>query len=177
MLLKINALNKTYKNGVKALNNINLDITDGMFGLLGPNGAGKSTMMRTIATLQEPDAGSIHFNDINVLEDNFGLRKVLGYLPQEFGVYPKVSAYKLLDYFASLKGVSGKKDRKKIKHRSTEQTAYSNCNVGVKPVVSFNGSCCKWRKYKLNCSKQCDSNVFPKHKLGFLTISQISCIT
>jgi len=114
MLLRINDLNKTYKNGVKALNNINLDISAGMFGLLGPNGAGKSTMMRTIATLQEPDSGSIQFNDIRVLEDTFALRKVLGYLPQEFGVYPKVTAYKLLDYFASLKGVAGKKDRKKL---------------------------------------------------------------
>lgn len=114
MLLKINQLNKTYKNGVKALNDINLDIKAGMFGLLGPNGAGKSTMMRTIATLQDPDSGSIQFNDIDVLNDVFALRRVLGYLPQEFGVYPNVSAYKLLDYFASLKGVSGSKDRKKI---------------------------------------------------------------
>ncbi len=114
MKLTIDSLNKTYKNGVKALNNINLEIGAGMFGLLGPNGAGKSSMMRTIATLQEPDSGSIQFNDIDVLNDNFGLRKILGYLPQEFGVYPKVSARKLLDYFASLKGVSGKKDRNKI---------------------------------------------------------------
>ncbi len=114
MLLTIKDLNKTYKNGVKALNNINLDVKAGMFGLLGPNGAGKSTMMRTIATLQEPDSGAIHFNDINILEDNFALRKILGYLPQEFGVYPKVSAYKLLDYFACLKGVSSKKDRSKL---------------------------------------------------------------
>jgi len=114
MLLKIQDLNKTYKNGVKALNEINLDIQGGMFGLLGPNGAGKSTMMRTIATLQEPDNGSIHFNDIDVLNDPFALRKQLGYLPQEFGVYPKVSAYKLLDYFASLKGISGSLDRKKL---------------------------------------------------------------
>jgi len=114
MLLKINNLNKTYKNGVKALNDINLEIKDGMFGLLGPNGAGKSTMMRTIATLQEPDSGSIYLNEIDILADNFALRRQLGYLPQEFGVYPKVSAYKLLDYFASLKGVSGKKDRSKL---------------------------------------------------------------
>lgn len=114
MLLKIQDLNKTYKNGVKALNEINLDIQGGMFGLLGPNGAGKSSMMRTIATLQEPDTGSIHFNDIDVLKDPFALRKVLGYLPQEFGVYPKVSAYKLLDYFASLKGVTGSKERSKL---------------------------------------------------------------
>ncbi len=114
MKLTISDLNKTYKNGVKALNNINLEMGAGMFGLLGPNGAGKSSMMRTIATLQDPDSGSIQFNEIDVLNDNFGLRRVLGYLPQEFGVYPKVSAYVLLDYFASLKGVSGKKDRKKL---------------------------------------------------------------
>lgn len=114
MILEIKQLNKTYKNGVKALNDINLDIKAGMFGLLGPNGAGKSTMMRTIATLQDPDSGSIQFNDIDVLNDNFALRRLLGYLPQEFGVYPNVSAYKLLDYFASLKGVSGHKDRKKL---------------------------------------------------------------
>ncbi|MEE9374274.1 MAG: ABC transporter ATP-binding protein [Saprospiraceae bacterium] len=114
MLLSILNLNKTYKNGVKALNNINLEINTGMFGLLGPNGAGKSTMMRTIATLQDPDSGSIHLDDIDVLNDNQALRRVLGYLPQEFGVYPGVSATELLHYFASLKGISSKKDRKKI---------------------------------------------------------------
>lgn len=126
MLLEINQLNKTYKNGVKALNDINLDIKEGMFGLLGPNGAGKSTMMRTIATLQDPDSGSIQINDIDVLNDNFALRRILGYLPQEFGVYPKVSAYKLLDYFASLKGVSGSKDRKKIVDYVLEITNLTN---------------------------------------------------
>ena len=114
MLLSIKNLNKTYKNGVKALNDINLDIQTGMFGLLGPNGAGKSTMMRTIATLQDPDSGSIFLNDIDVLNDNQSLRKVLGYLPQEFGVYPGVSALELLHYFASLKGISSKSDRNKI---------------------------------------------------------------
>lgn len=114
MLLSIKNLNKTYKNGVKALNNINLEIGTGMFGLLGPNGAGKSTMMRTIATLQDPDTGSIHLNDIDVINDNHALRKVLGYLPQEFGVYPGVSALELLHYFASLKGVSNTKERNKI---------------------------------------------------------------
>jgi ABC-type multidrug transport system ATPase subunit len=110
-MLKITNLTKTYNNGVKAVDNLNLQIGKGMFGLLGPNGAGKSTLMRTIATLQTPDSGSIHFNDIDVLEDEMSLRKILGYLPQEFGVYPKVSAEKLLDYFAVLKGIASKKER------------------------------------------------------------------
>lgn len=114
MELRIENLSKTYKNSVKALNNITLNIGQGMFGLLGPNGAGKSSLMRTIATLQQADEGSIHFNDINVFEDPIALRKVLGYLPQEFGVYPKVSAYQLLHYFAGLKGITSKKDRNKI---------------------------------------------------------------
>lgn len=114
MKLSIQNLTKTYKNGVKALNHINLTIGQGMFGLLGPNGAGKSTLMRTISTLQEPDSGRILFNDIDVLADPMSLRRVLGYLPQEFGVYPNVSALKLLNYFASLKGISSKKDRDKI---------------------------------------------------------------
>ena len=114
MQLVIDDLTKTYKNGVKALNHINLTIGQGMFGLLGPNGAGKSTLMRTISTLQEPDSGRILFNDIDVLADPMSLRRVLGYLPQEFGVYPNVSALKLLNYFASLKGISSKKDRDKI---------------------------------------------------------------
>ncbi|MGB0869594.1 MAG: ABC transporter ATP-binding protein [Flavobacteriales bacterium] len=114
MKLTIKNLTKTYPNGTKALNNLNLEIGTGMFGLLGPNGAGKSSLMRTISTLQSPDSGSIHFNEINVLEDPMSLRKVLGYLPQYFGVYPKMSASELLDYFATLKGISSKSDRKKI---------------------------------------------------------------
>ena len=114
MKLTIEHLSKTYKNGVKALNDINLEIGQGMFGLLGPNGAGKSSLMRTIATLQQSDEGTIHFNGINVFEDPLALRKVLGYLPQEFGVYPNVSAFQLLHYFAGLKGITAKKDRNKI---------------------------------------------------------------
>lgn len=109
--LSISHLSKVYDNGVKAVDDLSLEIGKGMFGLLGPNGAGKSTLMRTIATLQSADTGSIHFNGINVLEDQMSLRKVLGYLPQEFGVYPKVSALRLLDYFATLKGVASKKER------------------------------------------------------------------
>jgi len=114
MALKISNLTKTYKNGVKALDNLNLEIGAGMFGLLGPNGAGKSSLMRTIATLQSPDSGSITFDGIDVLNDPMRLRKILGYLPQEFGVYPKMSADDLLDYFAALKGVAAKADRSKL---------------------------------------------------------------
>ena len=103
-MLSIKQLNKTYANGVKAINNVSLEIPNGMFGLLGPNGAGKSSLMRTIATLQDPDSGSIHFDGVDVLKDKEGLRRQLGYLPQDFGVYPKVSAETLLNHFAVLKG-------------------------------------------------------------------------
>lgn len=114
MSLIIENLTKTYKNGVKALDNVNIEIRKGMFGLLGPNGAGKSSLMRTIATLQTPTSGSITFNGINVLEDKNELRKILGYLPQEFGVYPNMSAESLLNYFAQLKGITKKTERKQI---------------------------------------------------------------
>lgn len=114
MELKIENLSKTYPNGVEALKNINLTISKGMFGLLGPNGAGKSTLMRTIATLQEPDTGSIMLGDINVLNQKDEVRKILGYLPQEFGVYPKISAEVLLDHLAVLKGYLNKKERKEL---------------------------------------------------------------
>lgn len=114
MKLIIKNLTKTYKNGVIAIDNISIEIGVGMFGLLGPNGAGKSSLMRTIATLQSPDSGSIMFGDINVLEDNMSLRKILGYLPQSFGVYPKMSGEDLLNYFAMLKGVDSKPDRRKL---------------------------------------------------------------
>ena len=114
MQLIITDLTKTYKNGVKAIDISNLTIGTGMFGLLGPNGAGKSSLMRTIATLQSPDSGSIQFGDINVLEDKMALRKILGYLPQSFGVYPKMSAEDLLDYFATLKGISSKSERQAL---------------------------------------------------------------
>jgi ABC-type multidrug transport system ATPase subunit len=114
MKLQINNLTKTYSNGVKALDNLNLEIGTGMFGLLGPNGAGKSSLMRTIATLQKPDSGSIVFDGIDILNNQMELRKVLGYLPQEFGVYPNMSAESLLDYFARLKGISLQKERDAI---------------------------------------------------------------
>lgn len=110
-VLKITNLTKTYPNGVKALDNINLEITNGMFGLLGPNGAGKSSLMRTIATLQEADGGSIFLDDLDTLKNPTELRKTLGYLPQEFGVYPNITAYQLLDHIAILKGISNKKER------------------------------------------------------------------
>lgn len=111
MMLHIENLTKTYPNGVKAMDDISLQISTGMFGLLGPNGAGKSSLMRTLATLQLPDFGTVDFNGLNVLQNPMELRKQLGYLPQDFGVYPKQSARRLLNYFALLKGISSKKER------------------------------------------------------------------
>ncbi|WP_068547795.1 ABC transporter ATP-binding protein [Thalassotalea crassostreae] len=111
-MLTINGLSKTYSNGVKALDNVSLQIPKGMFGLLGPNGAGKSSLMRTIATLQEADSGSIEFDGIDVFADPQALRQKLGYLPQDFGVYPRISAYDLLEHMAILKGLSNKGERK-----------------------------------------------------------------
>lgn len=137
MKLKINNLSKTYKNGVKALDNLNLEIGTGMFGLLGPNGAGKSSLMRTISTLQKPDSGTIEFEGINVLEDQMGLRKILGYLPQEFGVYPNMSAEKLLDYFAQLKGISLKTERATIVKQVLEVT--NLYEVRLKDVNGYSG--------------------------------------
>jgi ABC-2 type transport system ATP-binding protein len=113
-MLSIKSLSKTYSNGVRALDNVNLEIPNGMFGLLGPNGAGKSSLMRTISTLQEADSGSIEFNGIDVLKDKDAVRKQLGYLPQDFGVYPKVSAEDLLNHFAVLKGLTQSKQRKEV---------------------------------------------------------------
>jgi ABC-type multidrug transport system ATPase subunit len=112
MKLEIKNLSKTYSNGVKALQNVSLTISKGMFGLLGQNGAGKSTLMRTIATLQDPDAGQVDFNGINVLKNPEALRKTLGYLPQEFGVYPNVTAEELLTHIADMKGIVQKGERK-----------------------------------------------------------------
>lgn len=121
-MLSIKNLNKTYANGVHATNNVNLEIPNGLFGLLGPNGAGKSSLMRTIATLQEPDSGSIHFNGLDVLNNKEELRRQLGYLPQDFGVYPKVSAEDLLNHFAVLKGITNKADRKQSVEGLLRQT-------------------------------------------------------
>lgn len=114
MELTITGLSKTYGNGVKALDNVSLTIPTGMFGLLGPNGAGKSTLMRILATLQEADSGSAMLGGIDVLEQKDEVRKVLGYLPQEFGVYPRVNAYEMLDHIALLKGVVNKGERKSL---------------------------------------------------------------
>jgi ABC-type multidrug transport system ATPase subunit len=121
-MLSIKNLNKTYANGVHATNNVSLEIPNGLFGLLGPNGAGKSSLMRTIATLQEPDSGSIHFNSLDVLKNKEELRRQLGYLPQDFGVYPKVSAEDLLNHFAVLKGITNKADRKQAVEGLLRQT-------------------------------------------------------
>ena len=137
MKLVIKDLTKTYKNGVKAIDNLTLEIGKGMFGLLGPNGAGKSSLMRTIATLQSPDSGSIEFGDINVLEDKMALRKILGYLPQSFGVYPKISAEALLDYFATLKGIASKPDRQKLVDDVLEITNLSH--IRKKHVSGYSG--------------------------------------
>jgi len=112
--LKINNLTKTYPNGVKALNGVSIELTNGMFGLLGPNGAGKSSLMRTLATLQEADSGSAFLDDIDIFKNPTELRKVLGYLPQEFSVYPKITAYQLLDHIAILKGITNGKERKEL---------------------------------------------------------------
>ena len=114
MELQIRDLSKTYSNGVQALKDVNLDIPQGMFGLLGPNGAGKSSLMRTLATLQQADSGTVTFGNIDVLKDKDAVRQILGYLPQEFGVYPKISAVDMLDHIASLKGVSNKTERKDL---------------------------------------------------------------
>ena len=121
-MLSIKALNKTYANGVQALKNVDLEIPTGLFDLLGPNGAGKSSLMRTIATLQEPDSGSIRFDQIDVLNDKVALREQLGYLPQDFGVYPKVSAEDLLNHFAVLKGLTNKGERKEMVEGLLQQT-------------------------------------------------------
>jgi ABC-2 type transport system ATP-binding protein len=114
MELKIKNLSKTYKNGVKALDNVSLTIPRGMYGLLGPNGAGKSTLMRTLATLQEPDSGNIFFGEIDVLKQKDEVRRRLGYLPQEFGVYPRISAQDMLSHLALLKGITNAHERKEV---------------------------------------------------------------
>jgi ABC-2 type transport system ATP-binding protein len=120
--LTITGLSKTYSNGVQALKNLNLTIGNNMFGLLGPNGAGKSTLMRTIATLQEPDSGEIWLDNINVVKQKDSVRRLLGYLPQEFGVYPKISALDMLSHLAVMKGVTGASERKAMVEALLNQT-------------------------------------------------------
>src|SRR5450432_3146546 len=122
MALQITGLSKTYPNGVRALNNLSLTVGNNMFGLLGPNGAGKSSLMRTIATLQDPDAGSIDLDGLNVLTQKNEVRKILGYLPQEFGVYPKISAIDMLNHLAILKGVVAAGERKAMVEALLHQT-------------------------------------------------------
>ncbi|HJR68341.1 MAG TPA: ABC transporter ATP-binding protein [Gemmatimonadaceae bacterium] len=122
MHLEIRNISKTYRNGVQALKNVSLTIPPGMYGLLGPNGAGKSTLMRTIATLQQPDTGEIKLGDLDVLKQKDEVRKTLGYLPQEFGVYPNVTAERLLDHFAVLEGITDKRARKNTTEALLHQT-------------------------------------------------------
>jgi len=122
MKLSIKNISKTYPNGIEALKNVSLEIGNGMFGLLGPNGAGKSTLMRTIAALQDADNGSITVGDIDVSKDKQSLREILGYLPQEFGVYPKISANDLLDHLAVMKGIIDSKQRKEVVESLLHQT-------------------------------------------------------
>ena len=122
MELKISNLSKVYPGGLRALSNVNLEISNGMFGLLGPNGAGKSSLMRTISTLQEPSEGTIFLDDLDVISNKEEMRKVLGYLPQDFGFYPKVSADDMLHHFAILKGISNKAERKEVCDALLHQT-------------------------------------------------------
>jgi len=136
-MLEIQNLSHTYANGTVALDDVTLSIPRGMYGLLGPNGAGKSTLMRTVATLQQPTAGSIKFGDIDVLADPERLRQTLGYLPQDFGVYPRVSAYAMLDQLAVLKGITGGSQRKAVVETLLEQT--NLWGVRNKSIAGFSG--------------------------------------
>lgn len=137
MAVTISGLSKTYPNGVKALKNISLSIGNNMFGLVGPNGAGKSTLMRTIATLQDPDSGAIELDGLNVVSQKNEVRKVLGYLPQEFGVYPKMSALDLLQHLAVMKGIASSGQRKEIVDTLLQQT--NLWDVRKKALGTFSG--------------------------------------
>ncbi len=135
--LIIQNLSKTYPNGVKALDNVSIEIENGMFGLLGPNGAGKSSLMRTLATLQEADSGTATLNEIDIFKQPHELRKVLGYLPQEFGVYPKITAEQLLDHIAILKGITKSSERKELVSYLLEKVNLYNDRK--KSVKGFSG--------------------------------------
>ena len=137
MAVTISGLSKTYPNGVKALKNVSLSIGNNMFGLLGPNGAGKSTLMRTVATLQDPDSGTVQLDGIDVLKQKNEVRKLLGYLPQEFGVYPKISALDMLEHLAVMKGVTSQKERKEMIDALLEQT--NLWDVRKKALSTFSG--------------------------------------
>jgi ABC-type multidrug transport system ATPase subunit len=136
-MLELSGVSHVYPNGTHALDDVTLTIPKGMFGLLGPNGAGKSTLMRTIATLQAPTAGTIHFGDIDVLGEPDRLRRTLGYLPQDFGVYPRISAYRLLDHMAVLKGVGNASERKAMVEHLLNQT--NLWAVRGKAIAGFSG--------------------------------------
>ena len=136
-MLELVSVSHTYANGTRALDDVSLSIPRGMYGLLGPNGAGKSTLMRTIATLQQPTAGTIKFGDIDVLAEPEALRRRLGYLPQDFGVYPRVSAYAMLDQLAVLKGITGKAERKQVVETLLNQT--NLWAVRDKAIAGFSG--------------------------------------
>ena len=137
MSLTIKGLSKTYPNGVRALHNLSLTIGNNMFGLLGPNGAGKSSLMRTIATLQDPDSGTIDLDGINVLTQKNEIRRVLGYLPQEFGVYPKMSAVDMLHHLAILKGITASGERKEMVDALLHQT--NLWDVRKKSLSTYSG--------------------------------------
>jgi ABC-type multidrug transport system ATPase subunit len=136
-MLIIENLTHVYPNGVRALDEVNIVIPRGMFGLLGPNGAGKSTLMRTVATLQSPTSGHVRFDDIDVLKEPEALRRTLGYLPQDFGVYPRVSAYDMLDHLAVLKGLSNGKERRETVEALLNQV--NLWNVRKKALAGFSG--------------------------------------
>ena len=136
-MLSIHQLTHVYANGVRALDEVSLDVPAGMFGLLGPNGAGKSTLMRTIASLQAPTSGQVRFEDIDVIAEPEKLRRTLGYLPQDFGVYPRVSAADMLDHMAILKGVSNARDRKQTVEALLAQV--NLWNVRNKAIAGFSG--------------------------------------
>jgi ABC-2 type transport system ATP-binding protein len=137
LAVTISGLSKTYPNGVKALKNVSLTIGNNMFGLVGPNGAGKSTLMRTVATLQEPDCGSVELDGIDVLKQKNEVRKLLGYLPQEFGVYPKMSAIDMLHHLAVMKGVTSSKERKEMIDALLQQT--NLWDVRKKALSTYSG--------------------------------------
>ncbi|MBK8263441.1 MAG: ABC transporter ATP-binding protein [Nannocystis sp.] len=137
MELVIQNLSKTYPGGVRALRDVSLTIPTGMFGLLGPNGAGKSTLMRTLATLQEPESGTVRLGELDLLREKDAVRRVLGYLPQEFGLYPNLSAEVVLDHFATLKGISSGKERARAVTALLEQTNLAA--VRRSPVGGFSG--------------------------------------
>jgi len=135
-MLNLTGISKTYPGGAQAMQDIHLNVPRGMFGLLGPNGAGKSTLMRTIATLQQPDCGSITFNGIDILQDKTALRRTLGYLPQEFGAYPRASALAMLNHLAALKGIHGNQQQQVVQNLLVKTNLWDARN---KSVDKFSG--------------------------------------